>query len=83
MSSPMIIQVMGEASGTLQGKAAIRAYWEIALERNPQLKFELLHVLRGANSVTLVYNGVRGLSAEVFLFGPSGKVAAAFAHYLP
>lgn len=83
MSSPMIIQVMDEPSGTLRGKAAIGAYWKIALERNPQLHFELLHVLRGANSVAIVYNGVRGLSAEVFHFGSSGKVVAAFAHYLP
>jgi len=81
MSSPVITWVMDEPSGVLKGKANVAAYWEKALERNPELHFELLHVLSGANSVTLIYNGVRGLSAEVFHFGESGRVAAAFAHY--
>ena len=79
MSSPIIAQLAGEPSGRLQGKDAVGSYW--ALERNPGLHFELLHVLRGASSVTLIYNGVRGLSAEVFQFGQSGKVVSAAAHY--
>jgi len=83
MNSPVIVKTMGEPSGRLVGKERIREYWSLALERNPQLHFELLHVLRGVNSVTLIYNGVRGLSAEVFHFAVSGKVRAAHAHYLP
>ena len=83
MSSPVIIHLMGEPSGTLKGKAAIGEYWSRALASNPQLHFELLHVLRGANSVTILYEGVRGLSAEVFHFGNSERVGAAYAHYLP
>ena len=83
MASPVIVQLTGEASGRLQGRSAVGDYWSLALSHNPDLHFELLHVLRGVDSVTLVYNGVRGLSAEVFHFGPSGKVTAAFAHYLP
>jgi len=81
MSSPVITQLMGEPSGRLKGKTAIAPYWALALERNPGLRFELLHVLSGAGSITLIYNGVRGLSAEVFKFGPSGRVVAAAAHY--
>ena len=83
MSSPIITQVMGEPSGTLRGKTAIGAYWSLALERNPQLHFELLHTLPGANSLAIIYNGLRGLSAEIFHFGTSGKVVAAYAHYQP
>lgn len=82
MSSPIITQLMGDPSGTLKGKAAIASYWALALARNPQLQFELLHVLPGANSIAVIYNGVRGLSAEIFHFGSSGRVAAAYAHYL-
>jgi hypothetical protein len=83
MSSPVITQLLGEPSGRLKGKTAVAAYWALALERNPGLHFELLHVLCGADSVTLIYNGVRGLSAEVFRFGPSDRVVAAAAHYQP
>jgi len=82
MSSPVIVEAMNEPSGRLVGKAVITAYWAGALERYPELFFEKLHVLTGANSVTIIYNGVRGLSAEVFHFSASGKVAAAYAHYV-
>jgi aryl-phospho-beta-D-glucosidase BglC (GH1 family) len=81
MSSPVIIQSMNEPSGKLRGKDIIRVYWSKALEKYPQLHFEKLNVLLGVNSVTIIYNGVRGLSAEVFHFNASGKVHAAYAHY--
>ena len=82
MSSPAIIQVAGEPSGTLQGKVAVRAYWKKALELIPDLQFELLQVLAGVNSITVHYTGARGrLAAEVFHFGPDQKVTRAFAHY--
>ena len=41
-----------------------------------------MNILKGANSITVYYRGHRGLSAEVFQFAASGKVAKAFAHYL-
>lgn len=82
MSSPIIIKVAGEPSGTLKGKAAVGSYWTLALQLNPNLHFELVHTLVGVNSITLYYNGVRGPSAEVFHFNPEGKVTQAYAHYL-
>lgn len=82
MSSPVIIMVAGEPSGTLKGKAAVRAYWKKALKLIPDLKFELLSVLTGVSSITLYYRGARDrLAAEVFHFGPDQKVTRAFAHY--
>jgi SnoaL-like protein len=82
MSSPVIIQIAGEPTGTLRGKAAVGAYWKKALELIPDLKFELLSILAGVNSITLYYKGARGrLVAEVFHFGPDQKVTKAFAHY--
>jgi len=81
MSSPAIKNIYGEPSGKLKGKDAIGEYWRLALERNPTLRFELLHVLVGSQSITLIYNGARGLSAETFVFSTSGKVSSAFAHY--
>lgn len=81
MSSTVITQITGEASGVLKGKAAVGDYWAKALKKYPDLHFKLLNVLRGPNSVVLFYEGVMGLSAEVFHFASSGKVARAFAHY--
>jgi hypothetical protein len=82
MSSPVILQVAGETSGTLQGKVAVRAYWKKALGLIPDLHFELLQVLAGVNSITVYYKGARGrLVAEVFHFDPDQKVTKAIAHY--
>lgn len=83
MTSPVIIQLTGEASGCLIGKKAVGAYWAKALELIPDLHFELISVLAGVDSVTVYYQGARGLSAEVFFFGTEGKVNRAFAHYAP
>ena len=82
MSSPVIIQVTGESSGTLRVKAPVGSYWKKALGLIPDLQFELLSVLAGVNSITLYYKGARGrLAAEVFHFGSDNKVVRAFAHY--
>ena len=82
MSSPVIIKMVGEPSGTLKGKQAVGAYWAKALQTYPDLHFELVATLVGVNSITLYYNGVRGASAEVFHFNRDGKVARAYAHYV-
>lgn len=81
MSSPYIPPFAGEASGRLKGKQAIGAYWSKALQLAPDLHFELVSVLVGADSLTLYYKGHRGMAAEVFVFGPDAKVTASFAHY--
>lgn len=82
MTSPVIVQLLSEASGTLKGKAAVGHYWGMALQRVPDLHFELLSVLVGVRSITLYYRGVKGrLSAEVFEFDEAGKVVKAAAHY--
>lgn len=81
MSSPLIAKVAGESSGVLKGKEQVGAYWAKALERIPDLEFKLLTVLFGVDTVTLYYEGPRGLSAEVFHFNADLKVDRAQAHY--
>lgn len=81
MSSPVIIQIAREPSGTLKGKDAVGAYWTKALQRIPDLHFELVTTLIGIDSITLYYRGHRGMSAEVMHFGRNRKVIRAYAHY--
>ena len=81
MSSPVIVRIAGEPSGTLKGKQAVGAYWAKALQLMPDLRFELIATLVGVNSITLYYRGARGPAAEVFHFNHEGQVAKAFAHY--
>jgi hypothetical protein len=82
MSSPLIVQLAGVASGTLRGKGDVRRYWEAGLERFPDLKFELLGTYAGASSLAIHYKGPNGRqSVEVFRFNDSGLVTEAAAHY--
>ena len=81
MSSPYIVEIAGEPSGTLKGKPAVKAYWSAALSRMPGLHFELVETLVGVESMTLYYRGVKGMAAEVFYFDTEGLVVKACAHY--
>lgn len=82
MASPYISAIAGEASGRLQGKAAVGAYWQAALARMPELRFELLAVLSGVDSLILHYRSVGGrLAAEYFQFNDERLVSHASAHY--
>jgi len=81
MSSPFIIQIANEPTGKLKGKEQVTDYWALALQRMPDLHFELLNTLVGVNSLTLYYNSHRGMAAEVLHFTDAGKVIKAYAHY--
>ena len=60
----------------------MRAYWENALRRIPDLRFELLEVFTCVDSVTVYYRAVLGkLATEVFFLNDDGKAYKALAHY--
>jgi len=82
-ASPVIVRVMGEASGRLRGHEAVRAYWSRALALNPSLHFELIAVFAGVDTLAIHYQGVRGPAIEVFHLGPDGRVQASEACYVP
>ena len=84
MSSPLIAQVVNEPTGVLKGKQAIGDYWGKALQRVPDLKFELEGVFVGATSIVLTYNNIaRGVkAAELFYFNNEGLVYRAAGNYL-
>ncbi|HMM46289.1 MAG TPA: nuclear transport factor 2 family protein [Candidatus Macondimonas sp.] len=88
MASPLIPRLAGESSGRLRGKIHVgaclaRALTPPALTVVPRLRFELIGIFTGVDSVALHYRSQRGPAVEVFQFGPSGKVIRAAAHYLP
>lgn len=82
ISTPMIKKVMGIDSGRLKGKAAIAEYWSKALQKMPDLTFELLDVTYGVDSVALYYKSVLDKrSVEVMFFNKEGLVNRVVAHY--
>jgi ketosteroid isomerase-like protein len=63
MTSPFIVTMMNEPTGTLKGKEKVRAYWAQALERLPDLHFNLIEVLASVDSITISYHAVLGKRA--------------------
>lgn len=55
ITTPMIKLAAGINSGSLKGKENVKEYWRKALERIPDLYFELYEVTSGVNSVALFY----------------------------
>ena len=82
MTSPFIASIIQEPSGTLKGKDNVRAYWSKALERLPDLYFELIEVLVSVDSITIYNHAVLGKrAAEVLFFDNNHKVRRGLAHY--
>ncbi len=66
--------------GEIVGKAALRAYWAAALERQPNLKFSVQEVFVGHQMLVISYLNHRGvLAAETLYFDDDNLVYQAAA----
>jgi hypothetical protein len=82
ITTPMIKLAGGIESGSLQGKEQVGAYWAKALEKVPDLHFELIEVTSGINSVALYYKSIMNKKAiEVMFFNEQGLVNRMYAYY--
>ena len=54
MTTPFIVSIMNEPSGTLRGKDKVGDYWTNALKKYPELEFKLIDVLHSVNSITTI-----------------------------
>ena len=82
ITTPMIKLAAGIESGSLKGKEQVAAYWTKALQKIPDLHFELIDVMEGVNSVALYYKSVMNKKAvEVMFFNDEGKVNRMYALY--
>jgi len=82
ITTPMLKLAAGIDSGSIQGKEAVRDYWSKALQKFPDLKFELYEITEGINSVALYYRSIMDKNAiEVMFFDAAGKVKTMLAYY--
>jgi len=82
ITTPMIRVTLNIESGSLKGKASVRRYWEAALKKMPDLKFELVDVTQSVDSIAVYYKSVMNkMAIEVMFFDDSGKVSKVVAHY--
>ncbi|KXH85341.1 MULTISPECIES: nuclear transport factor 2 family protein [Chryseobacterium] len=82
ITTPMIVMATGGKESTLKGKEAVRQYWRKALDKFPDLHFELIQSTAGVNSVALFYRSIMDKHAvEVMFFDDEGKIKTMYAHY--
>src|SRR5580698_1038807 len=67
LTSPAAAQLLGDPSGIVSGKDGLRRYFERGLTAYPNLKFELLEVMRGVSSIVLYYVNQRGTHTAEFM----------------
>lgn len=80
--SPAAAGILRDPSGTVKGKEALRAYFKKGLDVYPNLKFDLIDVLRGVSSVILYYTNQKGTKTGEFMeIDSTGKVVRVVAHY--
>jgi ketosteroid isomerase-like protein len=80
--SPVAARLVGN-NGRVEGKAALRAYFERGLAAYADLRFDLTDVLWGVETIVVCYvNNVRGgKTAEVMQMSAGGKVLRVWANY--
>lgn len=81
-ASPFVISSQTNADGMLKGKTELRKYFENALVKNPNLHFDLKHIMLGVKSITLIYwrNGTL-LASELMVLNREGLVVEGLSHY--
>ncbi|WP_344833172.1 nuclear transport factor 2 family protein [Actinocorallia longicatena] len=68
-SSPVAARIIEGSDGVVRGVEALRAYWAEGLRRDPGLRFEVVGVYAGIDTVVINFRQRTGqLSAEVLTF---------------
>jgi hypothetical protein len=82
ITTPMIAMAAGGKESSLKGKESVREYGQKALDKFPDLHFDLIHSTAGVDSVALFYKSIMGKHAvEVMFFNEAGKISRMYAHY--
>jgi hypothetical protein len=71
-TSPVAARILEGSDGVVHGKAALREYWREGLNRIPDLRFDLVGIYVGVDTIVINYrNQNGGLVSEVLRFdGP-------------
>lgn len=82
LTSPIAKKLLNLPSGRVAGKDALRSYFMRGLDAYPELRFELIEVMWGLDSMVLYYKNQAGVKAGEFMqFDADGKVIKVVAHY--
>jgi hypothetical protein len=81
--SPVALKLLNNGDGVVRGKAALKEYFERGLQAFPDLRFDLVDVFAGVETIVVCYgNNVRqGRAAEVMQVSEGGRIKRVWANY--
>jgi SnoaL-like domain len=80
-TSPYVVALGFDPSGTLHGLHTLRRYFAAGLDRFPDLRFDLHGVLTGVKSLTIVYTSVQDQKAAEVMTLRDGLAVRVHCHY--
>ncbi|MQS16987.1 nuclear transport factor 2 family protein [Streptomyces kaniharaensis] len=82
-ASPRIVEFLGDPSGEVIGKRALRAYWAKGLQLLPDLHFTVEDVRASVDTVVINYRNERGQAVAEVLTFRDGLVCRGLGAYGP
>ncbi len=80
--SPLVSGLQFNDAGIITNKADLKAYFEIGLNRFPDLHFQYHNCFAGINTVVIYYTSVNNrLAVEVFELNDAGKAVKVYCNY--
>ena len=80
--SPIAAQLLNDPAGMVRGKDSLREYFQKGLNAFPQLRFDLIEVMRGVSSIVLYYRNQKGTKSGEFMeLNPQRKITRVVANY--
>jgi ketosteroid isomerase-like protein len=80
--SPVAAQLLNDPAGMVRGKDSLREYFQKGLNAFPQLRFDLIDVMRGLSSIVLYYKNQKGTKSGEFMeLNPQRKITRVVANY--
>jgi ketosteroid isomerase-like protein len=81
-TSPVAAKFVAETAGVIRGKAELRRYWTLALQRIPELRFAVEGVYQGIDTIVINYRNHNGDFVNEVLKFSSDMVVEGHGTYL-
>jgi len=81
-NSPFISEIGIDVNGFITNKNELEKYFEKALQKYPELRFDLLHILVGSHSIVMFYKRMnKTFAGEYVELNENNKIIRSRSHY--
>lgn len=81
-SSPFVLKNQINNKGTIHSNTELKTYFEITLSKNPDLHFDLKHIMVSIKSITHIYIRQQTmLASKTMILNDKGLIVAGLSHY--